>query len=166
MKILPKDSKLRLAFQKVRSELDDHLQSINENANEIQSSHEYITKLEMKLEKLNEKVEELMILQNLTTEKQKSKMNNVRLTIREQEVFLILYTEENFLTYSKIAKKLGLTPSLVSSYVTNLIAKGVPIIKKFENNQAKVKLDTQFRKLQAKQNLLKISPRVAKDYLK
>ncbi len=166
MKILPKDSKLRLAFQKVRSELDDHLQSINENTNEIQSSHEYITKLEMKLEKLNEKVEELMILQNLTTEKQKSKMNNVRLTIREQEVFLILYTEENFLTYSKIAKKLGLTPSLVSSYVTNLIAKGVPIIKKFENNQAKVKLDTQFRKLQAKQNLLKISPRVAKDYLK
>ncbi|MBS1266497.1 MAG: hypothetical protein MAG795_00464 [Candidatus Woesearchaeota archaeon] len=166
MKLLPKENRLRQAFNKIKSELNDHLHSINENTNEIQSNFEYISKLEMKIDKLNEKIEELMILQNIRAEEKKPQMEDVRLTIREQEVFLILYTQEQFLTYSQIAKKLGLTESLVISYVTNLIAKGVPILKKFENKRAKVKLEAQFRKLQAKQNILKISPRVANDYLK
>lgn len=152
---MSRDEKLKEAFKKIKTELDDHLQSINENTNEIQANFEYNIKLEEKIEKLNEKLEELMII------KPKKEHKKIKLTLREQEVFLILYTTNDYVNYAQIARKLGFTTQLTSSYCTNLIEKGIPILKRYVNKQAQVKLDPGFKELQAKENLINIDRRVA-----
>ncbi|MFH1398748.1 MAG: winged helix-turn-helix transcriptional regulator [Candidatus Woesearchaeota archaeon] len=153
-------------FKKLREEMDDHLQSINENTSEIQANFEYLHKLEAKLDKLNEKLEEL-ITTTVQREQQEAKaqhIKEVKLTIREQEVFLTIYTSCDFLSYDDIAKKLGLTSSLVRDYITNLIEKGIPLIKRYLNRQPEVQLEPWFKELQAKENILEISSRVAREH--
>ena len=58
------------------------------------------------------------------------------------------------LTYEEIAKKLGLTKELVASYVTNLVIKGVPVIKKYSDSIIYVILDSKFKASQAKRNII------------
>ena len=83
-----------------------------------------------------------------------------RLTRREQEVFLVIYTleeEKGSLTYDDIAKKLNISEQLASNYVTSLIEKGVPIIKRYLNSKPYLRLDPEFKTLQAKENILQLS---------
>jgi len=54
--------KLKLSFVKIKSEIDDHRQSINENTNEIQGNYEYLCKLDSKLDKLSQTVEQLSLV--------------------------------------------------------------------------------------------------------
>lgn len=82
------------------------------------------------------------------------------LTKREQEIFLVLYTSEGFLSYSDIAKKTTLTFSLVQAYISNIIAKGIPILKKYMDNKAFLYLDPSFKSLQARENIVKIEDSV------
>ena len=85
-----------------------------------------------------------------------------KLNRREQEVFLILYTLEEIkgsVTYLDIARKLCLTEDIVASYISNIIQKGVPIIKRYIANQAHLSLNPKFKALQAKENILQIEQR-------
>ena len=67
-----------------------------------------------------------------------------------------LGTEKEYTTYSELARRLCLTENLVMNYVTNLIEKGVPLVKKYQNNTVHIKLDSEFREAQAKLNLVKV----------
>ena len=83
-----------------------------------------------------------------------------RLNRREQEVFLVIYTleeEKGSLTYDDIAKKLDMSEQLASNYVTSLIEKGVPIIKRYLKSKPYLRLDPEFKTLQAKENILQLS---------
>ena len=42
-------SQLKSAFNKIKQEIDDHRQSINENTNEIQTNHEYLNVIDAKV---------------------------------------------------------------------------------------------------------------------
>ena len=53
---------LKDAFGKIKEEFEEHLQAINENADEIQLSYEYITQMETKVDKLTAKMEELQLM--------------------------------------------------------------------------------------------------------
>ena len=46
MILISKEKLLRDAFDKVKSEMTDHLEAINENTSEINSNHDYLLKLE------------------------------------------------------------------------------------------------------------------------
>lgn len=162
-----KELALKDSFKKIKEELEEHLETINQNTNEIQANYEYIQKLDEKIEKLNEKLEEIRMHLDIIKEdvsKTKDKFEATKLTTREQEVFLVLYTATEFLSYKDIAKRIGLTESLVGNYITNLIEKGIPIIKKYINKVAYIKLDSHFKELQAKENILEIDDRIARDY--
>ncbi len=153
--ILSKDlvKNIRVAFRKIESELNDHLESINANTNEIQSIYELLTELEGKMEKLSSRVDDL----HLKLEPSKKKILDFRiepLTKREKEVFFSIYTDEP-ITYKIISKKLHLEEIMVQEYVTNLIAKGIPMSKKFKNNEIFISLDKEFKELQAKERLVK-----------
>ena len=79
---------------------------------------------------------------------------------KEQEVFLVIYTleeEKGSLTYKDIACKLNISEQLAGSYVTSLIEKGVPIIKRYINSKPFLRLDTYFKTLQTKENILQLS---------
>ena len=83
-----------------------------------------------------------------------------RLNRREQEVFLVIYTleeEKGSLTYEDIAGKLNISPQLASNYVTSIIEKGVPILKRYINSKPYLRLDPEFKTLQTKENVLQLS---------
>ena len=156
---------VRNSFKKVKEELNEHLESINLNTNEVQANYEYMQKLNIKIDKLNEKLEEIRLhLDIIKEDLSNEKFDDIKLTIREQEVFLVLYTNHVFLSYKQIAKRLGLTEVLVSNYLTNLIEKGIPVLKHYGDGIAKVRLEPVFKDLQTRENVLKINDRVAREY--
>jgi len=53
-----KDKKIKASFKKIRTEMDDHLDAINENTNELVSVADYIAELEAKIVKLGERLDE------------------------------------------------------------------------------------------------------------
>ena len=176
-KLLTKiDKGLKNSFGKVKEELEEHLISINENTNEIQSNYEYLCRLETKIDKLEERINEIsMFIKQFKTRKTykirkvdgtAQKFQISPLTQREMQVFRILYSiedEKKHVTYYEIAKNTNISESLAQNYITNLIEKGIPIIKKYLNNTVYLKLDKDFKALQAKMNILNVDENVAED---
>jgi len=151
-------AKIKGAFSKIKEELNDHRETLNQNTNEIQSNYELLCRLESKLDKLEERVDEISLFVQQKKDSDPSEQFSVStLTRKEQEVFMAIYTNEEGVTYYQIARKTGLTEDLVVCYVTNLIAKGVPLIKRYVATGVVVYLDEEFKRLQAQQNILKIS---------
>ena len=144
----------------IKKQLGEHLKDINENSNEIQSNYEFLSVLESKIDKLTERVDQMQFFLQCNSNFIADKTNSFEispLTRKEQYVFLVLYAlddEKNAVSYADIAKKTGFTESLVRDYMTSIIAKGVPITKRYINNKAYLKLNKEFKRLQAKENIL------------
>ena len=174
-----KNSDLRIflnRFSSIQEELDEHLQSINENTTEIQANYEYVNKIEEKINKVEEKIE-ILRLQIEALSKQSEKDIVIRLAPKEQlrlveflkkgkeltdldvdeelsqeeqKLLLILYSARvkgRVLTYSQIADELGMEESLVAGYVTNLIEKGIPVVKHYRGKEVAIELEKNFRYL-------------------
>lgn len=155
-------NKIKDAFSRVKDELNEHRECLNQNTNEIQANYEYLCRLENKIDKISERVDELSLFFEQNSGKNDSEKFSVStLTKKEQEVFMAIYMQEHGVTYSQVAKMTGLTENLVVCYVTNLIAKGVPLVKRYLSSGVALYLDNEFRQVQAKQNILQISESVA-----
>ena len=136
----------------LRVELDDHRDAINENTNELQSNHEYLRSVDEKLDKLASRLEQLELLIKGKSGDNKTEIQS--LSKREREVFQALYIVGEgvpFVSYKQLARKLGISESLISGFITNLVEKGVPILKKYDSNHAFVQLEPKFRQKQAKE---------------
>lgn len=143
---------LQSVLEGLREELDDHRTAINENTNELQSNHEYIHAVEEKLDKLHARIEELFLI--VTGKAADEKLQIQPLTKREQEVFQALYIVGEgvpFVSYRQLARKLNWSEALISGFITNLVEKGVPVLKKYDAGQAFVQLEQKFRQKQAKE---------------
>lgn len=156
------NSNLKLSFKKIKEELDSYLDTINQNTNEIQSNYEFLIELDKKIENLSERVDELTMLIN---PKETMDKYDFDLTMREQEVFLVLYAIQKKMSAAAIAKRLGLTIDKVNTYLYNLISKKVPILKEYHNNKIFFYLDDKFRSLQARHSIIKIDSSVSKQLL-
>ncbi len=150
-------------FTRIRHEFEDHLQAINENTNEISSNYEYICEIGNKLEKLSERVEQMQLFleaNNSYAFERKNEFDVKRLNRREQDVFLVIYTleeEQGSITYSDIAQRLHISEQLAGNYVTSLIEKGVPILKRYVNSRPYLRIEPEFKTLQTKENILQLS---------
>ena len=147
---------IRKAFKAVKAELDDHLDSINQSTAEIQANQGVVAELEAKVDKLSERLDELELLIN----PDKAKLVSVKLTPREQEVFMALYLSKG-LSSSQIAKHLGFTDDMVNMYLFNLMSKGVPVRKELADDVVVFTLDPEFKDLQTRGNVLEINSRIA-----
>ncbi len=148
-------------INQTKEELEDHLEAINENTGEIQSNYNHLCEVEAKIDKLNQRIDETqLLLKNLSKSKEFVVDNpnfSHPLTVPEREIFLVLYTSEsNTLSYREIAERLSFTESIVKQLVSNLIERGIPIIKEYKHGKAFIKLDKAFKELQTKENVLKI----------
>ena len=154
---------LKSEFTKIKHEFDEHLQAINENTNEIAANYEYICEIESKLDRLNERVDQIQMCLESSSNMACARKNIFdvkRLNRREQEVFLVIYTleeEKGSVTYADIAEKIGISEQLAGNYVTSIIEKGVPIIKRYINSRPYLRLEPEFKTLQAKENILQLS---------
>jgi DNA-binding MarR family transcriptional regulator len=151
---------IKSAFEAVKIELDEHLDSINHGTREMQSMYDYMNELDAKIEKLNERIDELQMVVAPEPESRQP----INLTMREQEVFLVLYSEEN-VTLNEMAKKLGFTEEMVNKYIYNLISKGIPVLREYSEKTLSFSLDLKFKDIQAKKNILNISESISKEIL-
>ncbi|MCB9361831.1 hypothetical protein H6504_00205 [Candidatus Woesearchaeota archaeon] len=165
-----KEEKLKKAFESIKDEFSDHLEAINANTNEIQSNYEQLCDLDIKIEKLNERIDEVqLMLSQLISEREIRVTHRTeeyhigRLTKREKEIFLLIYEleEKGQTTYEELAKKGGYTSSLMMAYVANLVAKGIPIQKRYVNNTAMLSLEPKFKEYQTKHNIVDINAEIS-----
>ncbi|MFT4312456.1 MAG: sigma factor-like helix-turn-helix DNA-binding protein [Candidatus Woesearchaeota archaeon] len=149
------------SFSKVKDELTEHLDTINENTIELQSHQEQLTLLEQKIDKLTDKFDQLLY----ALEGKKKEQHTIEtLTLREQEVFVCLYSLDDAqgLTYLDIGRRTGLPEEMIKSLVKSLISKGVPLIKRFIEDQLYIQLDVEFKLLQTKTNILELNEQIVK----
>jgi len=155
-----KEDRLKDAFNKIKAEMTDHLEAINENTSEINSSLDYIKQLEAMISKLEERLDAAeMKLSRMSGEKTftNEEFSTVVLNPKEREIFLMLYESKgDLLDYKKIARHLGLTEEIVRRHTAGMIGKGIPIIKKYFDSKVYLVLDADFRNLQAKRNVLNL----------
>ena len=168
------NKRLKKAFNTIKEEFEEHLSSINENTNEIQANYEYLCNIDSKIDKLNEKIEGIQLfIKHFTNEKtiddsKKQDYNHIFLTTREKEVFLALYTlaeEKGPITYKAIARRIGLTEFMVREYIINLIEKGIPVVKRYVNQEVYLDIDQKFRHMQAKENLVDINESMTRKFI-
>ena len=162
LKFLRLNRTLKSEFSNIKHELDEHLQAINENTNEISANYEYTCEIESKLDRISERLDQMQMFleshSNFSLER-KNKFEIRMLNDKEKQAFLTIYTmeDDDGMTYQDIAKMLSISEQLAGNYVTSMIEKGVPIIKRYVNGKPHLKLDPDFKTLQAKENILQVS---------
>ncbi|HIH38892.1 HTH domain-containing protein [Candidatus Woesearchaeota archaeon] len=156
-----RDEQVKEAFDKIKEELTEHLDSINANTNEIQSNYEFICRLDEKIDKLAERMEEIHIL--LSSSRPLLDYNLDPLTDQEKKIVLLLYASTKPCTYKLLAAKLKLSEHLIRTYLTTLITKGVPIIKKYAGSEVYLSLDPDFKRLQATENILQVNEDISRE---
>lgn len=144
---------LKKTLAGLREELDEHLAAINENTDEIQANYAYAQEMDNKMEQLSSRLDRIEVL----LLGQPKRFTVQPLTHPEKQVFLVLYTEEMPLTYADLAKRTSYPESLVKQHIACLIEKGIPLVKSYINSTPFIKLNPEFKELQAKENLLNLS---------
>ena len=140
-------------LSKVKEEIDEHLSAINENTQEIQSNFAFLLELDSKIDKLSQRLDKI----DLILSEKPQKIEVKPLNLPERQVFCVLYTEEAPLTYEDISNKTGLSSALVREYISALIEKGVPLTKTYYQGRPFLKLDKNFKEIQAKENLVNLA---------
>lgn len=144
----------------MKDELDIHLDSINQNTNEIQTTYENVAELESKIEKLSEKLDEIQMQLNPAIKEYN--FENLQLSEREKEMFLNIYTEEDRVSILILARKCSLTLEMCDSLINKLMSKGIPIMKQFVNEKLFISLEYTFKDLQARKNILGLDAPVSR----
>ena len=140
-------------FQHIREALEEHLSAINDNTGEIQALFDYLQEMEIKVEKMCHRLDNLQLCQGQPLEKPSiSPLNQL-----EKKVFLVMYTETMPLSYEEISAKARVPSTLVPECISSLIDKGVPLLRSLVNTQLFFKLSPSFKELQAKENLVNLS---------
>ncbi|MEM4336465.1 MAG: hypothetical protein QXG86_00475 [Candidatus Woesearchaeota archaeon] len=131
------DRKIKNSFNAVKEELEDHLVAINENTAEIKNHENFLEELADKIEKLNERIDELqMMIVNI---------NQNSLSENEQRVFDLLKNFSSPLSCSDIAMRLNLTELTVKAHLFSMICKGIPVKEKIIDNQSFFLIEKKFK---------------------
>lgn len=155
---------LKHAFDKIKFQFEEHLEAINENTNEIQANYNLLKELEEKIERLREKIEHVQLhLSHISPDfayKSDSFPFEIQpLSINEKRVLVILLASKKFLSYGELAKVLNMSESLVRSYITNMIEKGVPLVKKYIGGKPLINVDEKFKEIQETQDIAHLAQR-------
>lgn len=145
---------LKAACEAIREEIDEHLDAINQITRETACVYDVISELDFKVEKLAERLDRLEMFLRPET----FKPTFLSLTHREQEAFAVIYSSEESLTALEIGRRLGFSEDMVKTHVTNLIAKGVPILQRLGGES--FYLERNFKALQARENVLHIDEKL------
>ena len=153
------------SISNIREELDEHLDTINQATEEVQSNYEYLFKLDEKVERLSEKLESVVLmLEKAGICAPQEEHKQIDLSEKEKRVFLVLYTSEKSLPVSEISKAVRESEFMVRSYIAGLVQKGIPIRRKFIGSVAHIKLDSRFRELQTKKNIVSMNQKTVSQF--
>ena len=125
----------------IREELDEHLDALNQNTAEIASTHEYVSELDVKLEKLMERVDALQALLLSQTPATKTQL---KLNAKEEDVLKVLQESLEPLSSLSLGKSCGLTPDLAAQTLYCLKQKGVKVLAQTLGEETVYALDGRF----------------------
>ncbi|MBI2133861.1 hypothetical protein HYU11_04220 [Candidatus Woesearchaeota archaeon] len=158
-------AELGIALKDIYEEFDEHLEAINQSTEEVQANHEYLCRLDCKIDRLGERVEQIALtLKNAGMNFEEARIEDIKLSEKEKDVFLVMYTADKMLSYRDISSGIRESEFLVRGHITNMIHKGIPIKKKYINNEVRMHLDVRFREHQAKTNFLGISQKTVREF--
>ncbi len=140
-------------IQQIRNILEEHLSGINENTSEIQVLFEFLEEINLKVEQLSHRVEQLQLNQGKVLEKPLV----VPLNRLEKKVFLLLSSESTPLSYGEIAAKSNMELGLVPECISGLVSKGVPLQRTFVQDRFFFSLEPQFKGKQTKEASVHLS---------
>ncbi|MEK6938770.1 MAG: hypothetical protein AABX04_07040 [Nanoarchaeota archaeon] len=149
------DKVIGVELKKVKQALEEHLTSINDNTQEIQSLFDYLQEIEVKVEKISQRLEQVQMgaeVSAATVKQTVTPLNQV-----EKKVFLTLYTAEIALSYREISERAQVSPAIVHECISSLVSKGIPLVRSFCNDQMFFKVEPAFKEAQAKENLINLS---------
>jgi predicted transcriptional regulator len=118
------DALLRDAFEKVKEELTEHLEAINQNTVEVAANYEYLSSLEEKIEKLADKIDQVYLL----LEDRKPQEQKPTFTQRETELLEVLRAQKE-ISVVKLSQHIGLPPMLIEDLAQSIQQKGIPLLK-------------------------------------
>lgn len=152
---MQKELRLRDAFSKIKAELNDHLEAINENTDEINASSHDLADLNEKVEKLSERIDRIEMAIECLQGRVPQPEGPIILTGREMEVFQMLYSRSgDIMSYKEISRNLGLSEEGTRTMINGLASKGVRISSVILEGMPCVSLDPAFREIQAKKNIV------------
>ena len=152
-------------LSRIEEQFEDHLSAINENTSEIVSIYEGLSDVDSKVEKVAERLDRIeTFLQTLGFPANigEKKFSIAPLSKKEKEIFLVISTANNamgFVSYTDISRRTAIPEDLVALYISGMMQKGIPFVKKYNSNKLLLKLDDTFREKQAKENILQIEQR-------
>lgn len=137
------ENEVREALREVRRELDEHVEDLNQGSLELASMQDYVGELDLKLEKLIERVD---ALQALLLAQSTPATRSVRLSVREREVLRVMLSVEEPCTSLEIGHSTGLNPDVVAQVLYILQGKGIPVLAQSVDGSVFYDLDAVFRK--------------------
>ncbi|MFC1753546.1 hypothetical protein ACFL96_09175 [Thermoproteota archaeon] len=152
---------LKSSFSTIKEEMEEHLQSINDNTTEIQQNADVLYELDNRIAKLEERMEDIHIMFKRIIHTTKVA---IELSPEEQKVFLILYTHDTFLSAEQIAERFAIPVETVLDCLLSMGDKGVPVDKETLNDELFYKLEPEFKSLQAKEQLIDIDTAITRQY--
>ena len=139
----------------MRAELDEHRSVINENTNESQTNFEFICSLDKRIDAIEDRLNELILFLKGTKKDPDYKVQP--LSAREKELFIALLSLSESLpsvTYAQLSQQMGWSTSIVASYLSRMIDKGVPINRQMSGGVMQVSINENFRRAQIRQNVV------------
>lgn len=146
---------LRVVFSKIKEEFEDHLESINQNTIEIQSSFEYLSRLANRVEKIEQRLARF----DMEESRPQNQIETVLLTRDEEEIFAVLADatrKRQLVTYESLAVRADVSKTFCAHLVASLIEKGIPILKKFSDGSVFLELEPSFVEHEIKVNIVTI----------
>lgn len=138
------DNVLQDVLHSVRGELDEHLDAINQNTEELAAVYDCLGELDLKMEKLAERVDALQALLLAQTNTPKK---DVRLSLKERDILQVLLNGPDR-SSKEIARFLGLTPDLVAQTLYRMKQKGIPVLAQTLSGETAYTLPESFREEQ------------------
>ncbi len=154
------EKNLRSSFSKIKDEFEDHLDSINQNTDEVSKFYDCVGELDAKLDKINSRIDTIHMMF-------KQVMNHsisVDLNLDEQRVFVLLNACPKYLNVCDLSDRIGIEEKETEELITAMTDKGITIEKRSCNGKACVKLDEEFKRLQARDNMISISPSIMQQF--
>lgn len=155
------EKKLRISFSKIKDEFEDHLDAINQNTEEVSKFYDCIGEIDEKLDKINARIDTIhMMFRRVINHNTIS----VDLNLDEQRAFVLLNACPKYLSIEDLAYRVGLEEDQAYEVITAMTDKGIPMDRKRAEGKPCIKLDDEFKRLQARDKMIRISPAIMQQF--
>ena len=151
---------MKTALEFLRDELDEHLQAINENTQEIQQQERNVCEIDVRLTKLEEKMDNISLLLRQVLGSGLS----ITLSRDEQRVFLTLYTHDSFQSCEELGERSVMSIDVVDDCLKAMMDKGIPVEREILNGLVYFRLNSEFKLKQAKEQIITIDQEITQQF--